>query len=244
MSASFLEGNSTSAASPQIFPAKPLVLAQDASVRGVLFDLDGTLLDTERLLLASFRYTVKKVLGESIPDKRLMAKVGQPLDTQMWDFTDDVTVHEQLCRTYREHNAQVHDDYIDIFPGTVAMLSQLHQAGYAMGVVTSKRHKVATKGLEFFGLQSFFRFLIGSDDWPTHKPDPGPVKHGCSVLGLHPSECLYVGDSPFDMQSGNGAGCRTVAAVWGMFPSAVVEEQHPTFVCTDMHDLSALIQSL
>lgn len=216
----------------------------DTQVKGVLFDLDGTLLDTEQLLLASFRYTVDKVLGRHIPDEVLMAKVGQPLNTQMWDFTDDDAVHEQLCRTYREYNALVHDELIRIFPGTVETLVALHQAGYALGVVTSKRHEPAAKGLAFFELQDSFSFLVGSDDWPLHKPDPGPVAHGCDLLGLSPGECLYVGDSPFDMQSGNGAGCITVAATWGMFPEAVLRAEQPAFVCADIRELPELLKGL
>ena len=162
-------------------------------MQAVLFDLDGTLLDTHDLLLATFRYTARTVLREAIPDERLMAKVGQPLNTQMWDFTDDPAVHEELCRVYREYNAEVHDDMIRLFDGTVPMLERLKEAGLPLAVVTSKRHEVAMRGLDLFGLTGYFDFLIGSDDWPEHKPHPGPVAHGCERLGLAPQTCLYVG---------------------------------------------------
>ena len=138
-------------------------------MQAVLFDLDGTLLDTHDLLLATFRYTARTVLREAIPDERLMAKVGQPLNTQMWDFTDDPAVHEELCRVYREYNAEVHDDMIRLFEGTVPMLERLKEAGLPLAVVTSKRHEVAMRGLDLFGLTGYFDFLIGSDDWPEHK---------------------------------------------------------------------------
>ena len=75
-------------------------------VRGVLFDLDGTLLDTQRLILVSFRHAVETVLGKSMPDELLMAKVGQPLTVQMWDFTDDQEVHDELLAVYRDYNAR------------------------------------------------------------------------------------------------------------------------------------------
>ena len=135
-------------------------------MQAVLFDLDGTLLDTHDLLLATFRYTARTVLREAISDERLMAKVGQPLNTQMWDFTDDPAVHEELCRVYREYNAEVHDDMIRLFDGTVPMLERLKEAGLPLAVVTSKRHEVAMRGLDLFGLTGYFDFLIGSDDWP------------------------------------------------------------------------------
>ena len=74
------------------------------SIKGVLFDLDGTLVDSHDLILASFRYATREVLGREIPDEALMAKVGQPLAVQMWDFTDDAAVHDELLRVYRDHN--------------------------------------------------------------------------------------------------------------------------------------------
>lgn len=224
-------------------PAAPSALeARDGrEVRGVLFDLDGTLLDTQELLLASFRHTMREVLGEDVPDARLMAKVGQPLNTQMWDFTDDASAHEELCRAYRTYNAEVHDQLIRLFPHVRETLSLLREVGLPLGVVTSKRHDVALRGLSCFELEGFFRFVIGSDDWPEHKPHPGPVAHGCEVLGLRPGECVYVGDSPFDMQAGNGAGCSTVAALWGMFPEAVLRAEHPDFACADIAALPQLL---
>ncbi len=220
------------------------IVCAGAEVQGVLFDLDGTLLDTEQLLLASFRHTVSVVLEEAIPDERLMAKVGQPLNTQMWDFTDDDAVHERLCRTYREYNAQVHDQLIELFPGIVDALGELKRMGYPLGVVTSKRHEPATKGLAFFDLEGYFDFVIGSDDWPAHKPDPGPVEHGCDLMGLRPDECMYVGDSPFDVQAGNGAGCMTAAALWGMFSEDVLRAENPDFVCRDISELPGLLRML
>lgn len=211
------------------------------NIEAVLFDLDGTLLDTYDLILETFRYTVRAVLGHAIPDEALMAKVGQPLNTQMWDFTDDAAVHEELCRVYRERNAVVHDDLIRVFPGTVPMLERLKEAGVPMGVVTSKRHKPAERGLATFQLEGYFDFIVGSDDHPEHKPAPGPVAHGCDLLGLAHETCLYVGDSPFDIQAGNGAGCPTVAALWGMFPRDVLVAERPHFICADGTEVPALV---
>ncbi len=211
------------------------------AIQAVLFDLDGTLLDTYDLLLTTFRYATRTVLGEVVPDEALMAKVGQPLNTQMWDFTNDDSVHEELCRVYREHNAVIHDDLIKLFPDTVDMLDRLKDEGVPLGVVTSKRHEPAMRGLERFDLGAYFDFLVGSDDWPEHKPSPGPVAYGCRLMDLEPGSCLYVGDSPFDIQAGNGAGCATAAALWGMFPQPVLAAQHPTFSCSRCSEVPLLL---
>lgn len=210
-------------------------------INAVLFDLDGTLVDTYDLILASFRYATKEVLGKEIPDDALMRKVGQPLVVQMWDFADDQAVHDELMATYRAHNARVHDDLIKVFPGTALALDRLQEAGVPLGVVTSKRHEAAVRALDCFDLTGYFEFVVSPDDWPEYKPAPGPVLHGCARLGLAPQECLYVGDSPFDLQAGNGAGCATAAALWGMFPHAALLAEHPSFACSDIVEIPGLV---
>lgn len=212
-------------------------------MKAVLFDLDGTLLDTYDLILASFRYATSAVLGTTIPDDVLMRKVGQPLAVQMEDFTEDSVVQRELLRVYREHNALVHDDLVGVFPGTIPLLESLRSTGIPMGIVTSKRHATAMQGLSRFELEGFFEFLIGSDDWPEHKPHPGPVMQGCDRLGLSCDQCLYVGDSPFDIQAGNAAGCMTAAALWGMFSRASLAKESPNFLCAESSDVLVLLEN-
>lgn len=213
-------------------------------IQGVLFDLDGTLIDTHDLILASFRHATREVLGRVIPDDVLMQKVGQPLVVQMWDFADDDATHERLVRTYREHNEAAHDREVRAFPQVAETLQQLHEAGYPMGVVTSKRHALAVRALDILGLAPHLKFVVGSDDCPSHKPDPDPVEMGCDMLGLRPETCLYVGDSPFDMQAGNAAGCMTAAAVWGMFPEGELAAESPDFTIASIGELPDLLTRL
>lgn len=210
-------------------------------LEAVLFDLDGTLLDTEELILISMRYATEKVLGEALPDAVLMQKVGQPLEAQMKDFTADPKVQEELLATYRTYNHEQHDAMVSAYSGTREMLEALRAAGMKLGIVTSKRHALAQRGLEVCGIDEFFRVLVGSDDFAEHKPSPGPVLYGCELLGVDPGRCLYVGDSPFDMQAGNGAGCRTAAALWGFFPQPVLEVKNPTYVCSNRSDVVSII---
>ena len=119
-----------------------------------------------------------------------------------------------------------------------ALLERFQAAGIPMGVVTSKRHAMAQRGLEMSGIAGYFQFLIGHDDWPEHKPAPGPILRGCELLGTAPERSLYVGDSPFDIQAGNAAGCATVAALWGMFPREALAAERPTFMCDSLTELA------
>ena len=213
-----------------------------SDIKALLFDLDGTLLDTHDIILASFRYTMETILGKEFPEEVLMAKVGQPLDTQMEDFSDgDEALRQLLADTYRTHNDTIHDERVKAFPGVLEGLVRLRGMGYRLGVVTSKRHELAERGLRITGLVDNFECIVGSDDWPEHKPLPGCVVHGTELLGIETSECMYVGDSPFDMMAGNGAGCVTVAACWGMFPRDVLAQESPALLCDDMDELVAAL---
>lgn len=204
----------------------------------VLFDNDGTLVDTRDILLESFRHATRAVLGRTIADERLMAKVGQPLAVQMWDFTDDAAVHDELLRTYRAFNERIHDERIALFPGAHEALVRLRDAGFALGVVTSKMHRLAAHGLDVLGAADCFSCLVGADDCPRHKPDPDPVALGARLLGADPARCVYVGDSPFDIRAGNAAGMTTVAVLWGMFDEAVLRAESPDLVCASFDELA------
>lgn len=218
------------------------MLFMASQIKGVLFDLDGTLIDTYELILSSFRHATREVLGRNIPDGVLMQKVGQPLTVQMWDFTDDQETHDTLLTTYRAHNESVHDDVVSAFPGVAETVRELRAAGMRLGVVTSKRHALAQRALDLLGLSECFEFLIGSDDCSEHKPSPAPVLRGCELLGLEPSACVYVGDSPFDIQAGNAAGCTTAAALWGMFSERDLMAASPDLKAERINELPALLK--
>ncbi len=207
--------------------------------KGLLFDADGTLIDTQGIILASMRQTVNDLYGASYTDAELMQGVGTPLLDQMLHFAGgDAAQADAMVADYREHNDAIHDTGVRAFPGTKEALERLRDAGYRMGVVTSKRHKMAERGLDLCGILSFFDFLIGSDDWPEHKPDPGPILHGCHLLQLPASACAYIGDSPYDMQAGNAAGCTPYAALWGMFSADALEAEAPDHLCASMEALA------
>lgn len=210
-------------------------------VEGILFDNDGTLVDTHDLILASMRHSTRAVLGRVIPDEDLMRKVGQPLAVQMRDFTSDEAEQEEILRVYREHNHAIHDESIVAFPGVEDVLGRLAERGFKMGVVTSKMHALAWRGLKITGLAPYLGCCIGADDCVRFKPNAEPVFRGLEALGLQACECLYVGDSPFDIQAGKAAGCVTVAVTWGMFPESALQAESPDFIIAQPPELLSLV---
>ena len=110
-----------------------------------------------------------------------------------------------------------------------------------MGVVTSKGTTAATKGLEQFGLAPFFEVIVTADDVPLHKPDPYPLRFAAAAMGTPLEYCVYVGDSPADMQAAVSGGAIAVAALWGAFSEEDVLGPGPAYALRSIGELSALL---
>lgn len=209
--------------------------ARLAGVEVVLFDLDGTLIDTLDLIRASMRYATEKVLGRPLPDEVLMHNVGVPLIVQMREFDEERA--DELLRVYREHNWRVHDALVKEYPGVESSLEWLIGQGKRLGIVTSKARSVAERGLQRFDLGRFFELLVSYDDVPIHKPDPYPLVFGARAMGVEPSACAYVGDSPHDMAAAMAAGCVSVAALWGVGTAERLLAPGPDYAVGSMAEL-------
>lgn len=215
--------------------APPLLHA----IEVVLFDLDGTLVNTLELILESMRYTTNEVLGAPLPDDVLMHNVGVPLAVQMREFSPEHA--EELLAVYRRHNDRVHDALIREYPGVDSALQQLSAAGYRMGVVTSKLHRGAQRGLDRFSLGRFFEVLVGSDDVELHKPDPFPLLHAAGLMGGEPGHCVYVGDSPHDMAAARAAGMVAIAATWGVSSRERLADAGAQYATHSMAEVAAVL---
>jgi pyrophosphatase PpaX len=209
-----------------------------AAIEGLLFDLDGTLIDTVDLIVASARHATRVVLGQALPDDVLRHNIGVPLRTQMGEYAPGHV--DELLVEYRRYNERVHDDLIREYPGTETALVTLHNEGYRLGIVTSKSRSVAQRGVEHFGLERFFEFIVAYEDTTIHKPQGEPVLEGARRFGVSIERCAYVGDSPHDMVAGRAAGALTVAATWGPFPERVLEPK-PDYAIEKLGDLRLLL---
>jgi pyrophosphatase PpaX len=179
----------------------------------VLFDLDGTLIDSGAIILASFRHATQTVLRREIPDAELAALVGgSNIHDQMRSI--DAGQVDELVRVYREHNEPLHDE-LEAFEGIEHVLVQLKREGRRLGIVTAKRRKTVELAFAVLPLERYFDVVVTSDMTERHKPDPEPVLTALERLGVEPAEAAFVGDSPFDVASGKAAGVFTVAVAWG-----------------------------
>lgn len=212
-----------------------------------LFDLDGTVLDTYAPILESMRHATKTVFGEALPDSKLVSMVGQPLVTQMQAFAAErgcgSEVADELTRVYREYNERDLDEKSFPFPGIPEAIASLKNAGFTVGVVTSKRAVLATKSLKAHGLFDVFACVNGAEDSTAHKPDPDPLLTAAKKLGVSPDRCVYVGDSPYDLQAAHAANMPCVGVAWGkFFGREILLEQMPSVLIASPEELVGAVE--
>ena len=179
----------------------------------VLFDLDGTLIDSGEIILSSFRHATKTVLAREIPDEVLAAAVGgSNIYEQMRAFDEDRA--DELVRVYREHNEPLHDDLV-AFEGIEHVLERLKREGRQLGIVTAKRRKTVDLAFAILPLERYFDAVVTAEQTEHHKPHPEPVLTALELLGSQPAEPVFVGDSPYDIESGKAAGVFAIGVTWG-----------------------------
>lgn len=208
--------------------------------RAVLFDLDGTLIDSTRLIIESYHHTMRVHRGKTFPDSEWIAGLGTPLRVQFRRFTDDPEELQGMIATYREWNLAHHDEMVRGFPGAVDATRALKDAGAKLAIVTSKNRHGVRLGLELCGFDGLFEAIVTSDDLEASKPDPAPVLAALAALGEQPSAALMVGDSPHDIAAGRDAGTRTAACLWGPFERADVAAARPDYYLASFQELLSI----
>lgn len=200
----------------------------DTPFSAVLFDLDGTLLDSLSLILTSYRYTLEAHGLPARGDAEVLEGLGTTLESQLARWTNDPAQVDAMVDTYVTHNLRVHDDLVRPYPGISELVRELHAAGTPLGLVTSKRRRGADRGLAALGLTDCFAALVCGDEVTRAKPDPEPVERALALLG-HPSPArvAFVGDAIHDIESGKAARVYTVAVSWGAGTAASLRGSAP-----------------
>lgn len=207
----------------------------------VLFDLDGTLIDSIELILQSMRFAFTACGATAPADAEWLTGVGIPLGTMFRRYCASDDELARLIAQYRVHQTAHHDRLVVAYDAVVDTVALLRTRGHPLAVVTSKTESLARRGLAHVGLLPLFDSVIGCDSCERHKPDPAPVRLALDRVHRSPAEAFFVGDSIHDIAAGNAAGVTTVAALWGPFTRAELEGARPAFFLEAIADLPALI---
>lgn len=179
----------------------------------VLFDLDGTLVDSGAIILASFKHAARTVLARDVEEEQIAALVGgSNLHDQMRVLSPAHV--DELVRVYREHNRPLHDE-LEAFDGVEELIETLSGQGRKLGIVTAKGRQTVDLAFAVLSLENYFDAVVTADMTDRHKPDPAPVLKALELLESEPADAAFVGDSPYDIAAGKAAGVFTVAVSWG-----------------------------
>lgn len=206
----------------------------------VLLDLDGTIVDTNELIIASFINTLESNGLAPLTREQIIPHMGLTLEQQLRAFSgvDDVTSY---VTAYREYSAIHHDTMVAPFPEVTEVLTRLQAEGIKLGVVTTKIRSNTLKVLEMFQLDQFMEVIITQDDVEHTKPHPQPIERAIEALGSSPERTLMVGDSPADLQSASAAGVMSAAVAWSLKGEEELSKYHPQYILHTMSDLYELV---
>ncbi len=207
----------------------------------ILFDLDGTLVDSIDLIVDSYLHTYR-THGLRLPDREeIVAGIGTPLRTVFGALSDDPVDLAAWTATYRDYNLANHDARVMPITPAVELALRAASLGRTLGLVTSKNNAGARRGLAHVGLTEAIPVVIGADDVINPKPDPEPVLKALETMGRSPADACFIGDSPFDVRSGKAAGVTAIGVTWGPFPRQVLIDCGADHCCDTAAELAAVL---
>lgn len=209
------------------------------SPRGVVFDLDGTLVDSLPDIVASFQHAFTTVGLAPPADAEVRALIGQPLEAMYLCFAPAHV--PALVAAYREHYPRNFVNRSRPFPGVTDVLVELRARGYRLAVATTKRTDMARRFVDALGLGAALDHVQGTDGFP-HKPAPDVVHRALAALGT--GGTWMVGDTAFDVEAGRAAGLRTYAVTWGTHAESELAAARPDELQPDLARLLALLPPL
>jgi pyrophosphatase PpaX len=217
-------------------------------VGSVLFDLDGTLVDTVDLILAAHAHTFRcHLAGPGPPPTTIIGNMGRSLTDAFDEYAaadgqkEPDRVVEEMLRTYRAFQRDHYERLMRPVDGMDQALTTLTERGYLLGVVTSKVEWMARLTLAYYDLERFFPIGVFHDDTVRHKPEPDPLLEAARRGGFDPARAVYVGDSTHDIRAGHAAGMGTIAVLWGPYEREDLEREGPDALAEAPSDLLALL---
>lgn len=212
-------------------------------IRTLLFDCDGTLLNTLPLIVHCFSTVSEEYTGKPLTDKEVLARFG-PTETEMLRqmLPDEAQFEQAVSRFYEIYEAH-HANYVEPNESLFKMIADLRGKGYQIGMVTGKGRRSLTLDLKRVGIADVFEVLITGDDVSEPKPSPEGLLDAMRKLGADPNTTLYVGDSNDDMRAAHAAGVTAVAAQWLQRPQTDSYECNPDFIVRSVDDLQQFLGS-
>ncbi|WP_040204159.1 pyrophosphatase PpaX [Neobacillus jeddahensis] len=209
------------------------------NITTVLFDLDGTLIDTNELIISTYLHTLEKYFPSKYQREDVLPFLGPTLHDVFGNMNPDQI--EEMVTDYRAYNIANHDELVKEFVGVSETVQTLKELGYKLGIVTTKRLDVTMKGLRLMKLDRFFEVIVAYDHVKKVKPDPEPIFLALEQLASTPAEAIMVGDNFHDILAGKNAGTKTAGVAWSIKGRDYVAHYEPDYMLENMTDLLTVL---
>lgn len=209
------------------------------SIKLILFDLDGTLVDTSKDITTALNYALRQYGIQELSVQETKKMVGEGITRLIEKILGDEKIHmrDEIIRRFIEYYSEHLADYSREYPHVRETLEQL--GGYKKAVISNKRESLSVELLEKLDLLKYFNLVAGSDTTSEKKPSPVPIFHIMGKLESKPNESMIVGDSSFDIEAGKKAGIKTVAVTYGYREKHHLQDAD--YMIDSLKDLTSLI---
>lgn len=209
------------------------------NINTILFDLDGTLINTNDLIIESFLHTLNHYYPNQYTREDVLAFIGPPLRDTFEAINPERV--DEMIETYRAFNHAHHDALVKEYETVYDTVQTLHEQGFKLGIVTTKIRHTVNMGLKLTKLDSFFQCIITLDDVEHAKPHPEPIEKALACLQAKPEETLMVGDNHHDILAGKHAGTKTAGVAWTIKGREHLAKYEPNFMLEKMSDLLSIL---
>ena len=211
-------------------------------IKAILFDLDGTLIDTNELIVQSFQHAFRQHLNKEISREEVIKTFGEPLRGAMIKYDEENV--DQMLSIFRKYNEKNHDELAKECEGVVEGIKLLKENGYKIALVTSKRRKMSERGLKLINVYKYMDVIITPEDTEKHKPLGDPALKACELLNIKPCETIMVGDSHNDILCGKAAGCYTCLVSYTALPLEEMMGYGPDFIIDNLEELLGICKNI
>lgn len=219
-----------------------LRIKDDGMYKYLIFDFDGTLVDTNEAIKLSLDEASKAYRGFGITDAEFVAIAGKPLEVQMKHLSQSHWF--DMTDFYRKHYRRIRDDHMFIFDGIESMLKKLKAMGFIIAIVSNKGRSGIDHGIDYFGLHDCIDLSISAEDVEKHKPDPEGALKAVEILKGTVEESLFIGDSENDLLCGQNAGMKTVLVGWSVIPKELLLKFSPDFIIDEPEEIFNVVRPI
>lgn len=208
--------------------------------KALLFDFDGTLLNTNDLIIQTFMYIFDEKFPGQYSTEECLRFIGPSLKQTFDELTPGET--DVMIGKYKEWNAINHDRLVTSYDAVVETLEELHNLGIKMAIVSTKSRESLARGLKVLCAEQYFDVIVGLDDVEHVKPHPEPVLLALEKLGVGKEEAIMIGDNSHDIEGGQNAGVRTAGVAWSAKGVDYLMSYEPTYMLHHMRDLLEIVK--